>query len=132
LVARYDITRKLDAPSSWETFQTSQLRPDATGFDHASWDGRYFYFMTGTDSMIGSTGIIARYDTTAAFNDKTSWTTFDINSVVPAHNPKPLFGGGVVFDGEYIYVASSNTPVVMRFDARTPRKMPQGFSGSFY
>ncbi len=74
--------------------------------------------------------MIVRYDTAQAFTSAASWSAFDITSLLPTK--VKFWEGGVVFDGEYIYVAAGATPTVMRFHARTPAKMPNGFSGSFY
>jgi hypothetical protein len=130
LVARHDTTAPLSDPKSWQTFQTTKVNALAKGFDHASWDGRYFYFMVGSETGGNNGAVVARYDTTQAFESAASWSAFDMTPLLPT--AVQLWGGGVVFDGEYIYIAAHDEPTVMRFLARTPRKLPMGFSGSFY
>lgn len=133
LVARYDTTAPFGNASSYDTFQLTKVNPFAKGFHNASWDGRYFYFMVGSDSMMFPTkgNIVVRYDTTATFQNASSWSAYDFTPLVSAKQPI-YWSAPVVFDGEYIYLASGYTPAILRFDARLPRKLPPGFSGSFY
>jgi hypothetical protein len=135
LVARYDTTAPPTHTGSWQTFDLTKVNPYAKGFHNSSWDGRYYYFMVGSDSMqFPSKGaIVARYNTTLDFQKPASWSAVDLTPLIPSSQQAPLaWSGAVVFDGEYIYLASGDGAVIMRFDARSPRKLPQGFSGSFY
>lgn len=134
LIGRHEISAPLNNPGSWQTFKTTQVHPLAKTFDgHASWDGRFFYFMVGSDMNGGNGAIVVRYDTTVDFESAGSWSAFDMTPILPPHVRPLRWGGGVVFDGEYIYIpVYYDTPIIMRFDARTPAKMPKGFSGTFY
>ncbi|MEO6418019.1 MAG: hypothetical protein ABIP39_01330 [Polyangiaceae bacterium] len=75
-------------------------------------DGRYVYFVPTTQLV----SWVMRYDTTAAFEDATSWTSFDTTSI--AGRPTGFFGGA--FDGRYLYLVPSNdgapTSVMLRYD----------------
>jgi hypothetical protein len=75
-------------------------------------------------------GLLARFDTTGAFDDKGSWSTFDQTQLTS--NALEFFGA--VFDGQYMYFVPYFTGIVTRFDARTPSSLPglPGFYGSFY
>lgn len=130
LIVRHDLAAQLNDSSSWQSFSTTQLNPPAKSFHRASWDGRFFYFLV--DSASGNGAIIARYDTLSNFASSTSWSAFDMTPLVPKTQKSPSWLGGVVFDGEFIYIAAYDAPIIMRFDARTPRRLPKGFSGVFY
>jgi hypothetical protein len=132
LVVRFDTAAGFGKPEAWQTFQTSSLHPRAKGFSHASWDGRFFYFMMGDElgSGVESRSFVVRFDTTRDFQSATSWSVFDTAPLLP--KSAAAWGGGVVFDGEYIYIAARDEGIIVRFDARSPPKMPKGFSGSFY
>lgn len=105
------------------------MHAGALWFDHPSWDGRFFYFMVGGG---GSGGVAVRCDTSRDFESRASWFAYDFAPILPARIQTMDWGGGVVFDGEYVYAASSSAPIVVRFDARTPPQMPKGFRGTFY
>ncbi len=55
-ITRYDTTTDFETASSWSTFDTSVLDPDAQGFSTGAFDGRYVYF----GSFLS--GLIARFD----------------------------------------------------------------------
>jgi hypothetical protein len=126
LFLRHDIQASLDDVNAWESMEVARVTPVANGFGRASWDGRFFYVMIGYGP--GGTEIVARYDTRQSFSVSSSWSTFDFSMIAPGFEGT----GGVVFDGEYVYIASTTTPRIVRFDARTPPKMPAGFSGCFF
>jgi hypothetical protein len=130
VVLRHDLSAQLNESSSWATFSITQVEPLARSFPRASWDGRFFYFLVGNDGTNGA--FVSRYDTSAAFTAPSSWSVFDITPLVPKTQQAPRWRGGVVFDGEFVYMAAYDAPLIMRFKARTPSKMPMGFSGVFY
>jgi hypothetical protein len=118
---------------AWETFGTTQVHPQAMDFTHASWDGRFFYIMVGVNPFdAGTSGLVARYDTTKPFVETRSWSVFDLRSLgwLPTGGTSEC--GATVFDGRYVYSAGSRSSWIARFDARTPQKLPDGFSGTFY
>lgn len=131
LVAQYDTTSSIDAPSSWRTFQTKLVHPLAQSFDHPSWDGRYFYFTVGSTDIGGEGAVVVRHDTRGDFGEPASWAAFDITSMLP-----PRLSGcrwsSAVFDGQFLYLTSFDAPLVVRFRARVFSRMPPGFSGTFY
>jgi hypothetical protein len=135
LVARFD---KQTPSAPLETFDVTSIDPDATYFMQATWDGRYVYLMTGRGKWPHPKSLVVRYDTRLDFRSKASWTAFDMTPLVPDNLASVGWSGGVVFDGEYLYIPGragdpmNSTPFMMRFDARSPRKMPSGFSGTFF
>lgn len=125
LVARWDTSGPVTAAAAWQTFQLTGVHPLAKEFAHASRDGRFFYF------LMGSGHIAVRFDTTRDFRLPAAWSAFDVASLLPPRWQAARFVGGVAFDGRYVY-AAADAPLVARFDARTPPKMPKGFAGTFY
>jgi hypothetical protein len=81
-----------DAGLSWEFYDTSPLSSAAGNYQGGAFDGHYVYLAPAGG------GIVTRYDTTAAFVLKGSWSTFDTT---------PLGGqgfSGAVYDGSrYVY-----------------------------
>ncbi len=134
LVARYDPKGPLDKQASWSSFDASTVTPSARGFKGSVFDGRYVYFVPDNNGtpISGNTddGLVARYDTTAAFVSKASWSTFDMTSSLGGA-AKGYLGGA--FDGRYLYLAPSANAghVVTRFDAKTPSWLPKGWNASF-
>ncbi|MBI4699604.1 MAG: hypothetical protein HY744_00315 [Deltaproteobacteria bacterium] len=132
IVARYDTQAAFDQKGSWATYDTSKVNLNARGFEGAAFDGRYVYLVPASNANATPHGIIARYDTQAAFDQQGSWAVFDINKDVQA-GAKGFIGG--VFDGRYLYLVPFTNGayhgIVARFDAKTPPSMPKGYSGSF-
>jgi hypothetical protein len=63
--------------------------------------------------------VVAQYDTTGAFNDVASWTTFDVGSITT--NGAEFVGA--VFDGRYVYLVPNGTmsgllSLVARYDTQ--------------
>src|SRR5262249_41892644 len=130
VVARYDTQAPFGAAASWSTFDTSTVNANARGFQGAAFDGRYLYLAPNNAAGIFVyDGLVARYDTQAAFTDAASWSTFDAPTVDA--NAKGFTGA--VFDGRYVYLVPNIYSVVARFDAKSPPSMPKlpGFFGSF-
>jgi hypothetical protein len=108
VVARYDTQATFTATSSWSTFDTMTVNPNANAFFGAVFDGRYVYFVP-----YGALGVVTRYDTQASFTAPSSWSTFGTMAVNAT-----WFQGGA-FDGRYIYLAPwhSGYPVA-RYDTQ--------------
>ncbi len=120
-VTRYDTQAAFGSASSWSTFDTSTVSANAKGFMGATFDGRYLYFVPHGYSNTVNTldGLVARYDTQAAFASAGSWSTFDTASV---DSGAVGFTGGV-FDGRYLYLVPDETPsglgsTVARYDTQ--------------
>jgi len=122
---RYDTQAAFGSASSWSTFTTTTLSPDAKGFWDAGFDGRYVYFVP----YQSATSVVTRYDTQATFGSASSWSTFSATTLDPG--AKQL--GAAVFDGQYMYFVPGGGSVVTRFDAKSPPSMPNlpEFHGSF-
>ena len=131
LVTRYDTQAGFAAAGSWSTFDTTTVNASAKGFSSAAFDGRYVYFVPLQNGA--HDGVLARYDTTAAFGAGASWSTFDTTTV----DQHAEFFWGAAFDGRYLYLVPYNysplDAVVARFDARLPPAMPTlpSWHGSF-
>jgi hypothetical protein len=129
LVVRYDTQAAFDAGGAWSTFDTTSVNAKAVGFAGAAFDGRHVYFLPLVNNGTYD-GVVTRYDTLASFGAAGSWSTFDTTTLDP--NAKGFTSG--VFDGRYLYLASYATPVVARFEAKSPPSMPPlpAFFGSFF
>jgi hypothetical protein len=152
VVARYDTQASFTTGSSWTTFDTTTVNPQAKGFAGASFDGRYLYLIA---SWNGPTvdGVVTRYDTQGSFTSLSSWTTFDTTTVDA--NAKGFVGAA--FDGRYIYLvpnddgqsnagtlwdgvvarydtyASFTAPGSWRtFDTRSVNALAEGFGGAAF
>jgi hypothetical protein len=102
LVTRYDTHGFFLYKSSWSTFDTAQLG-GADGFSGAVFDSRYVYFVP--QSLHGVAGVVARYDTTAAFGSVSSWSVFDTATIPTPDGGVPTVGfRSGVFDGRYVYL----------------------------
>jgi hypothetical protein len=99
VVARYDTTQPFNVAASWQTVDISAFRAGAKGYIGAVFDGKSLYlvpYYNGTNYH----GLVAKLDTTQAFNNGLSWTFFDISSV--SAGARGYFGGN--FDGRYVYL----------------------------
>lgn len=99
----------------WSSFDTTSLAAKAKGFEGATFDGRYLYFVPYAQ---GASGVIARFDTTGAFDAAAAWSTFDMTSVSPAATGF----AGAAFDGRHLYLAPryGAAGVVARYDTTAP------------
>jgi predicted small secreted protein len=127
VVVRYDVTAPFGTTASWATFDTASINPQARGFFGGAFDGRYIYlvpYFNGT-----AHGMLARYDTHAAFGVAGSWKLFDTTTL----DASALGFAGALFDGRYLHLATTGH-VAVRFDAKTPPSMPAlpGWRGSFF
>ena len=116
LVARYDTTATFNVKASWQTFDTTAVDPGAKGFNGGMFDGRYVYLVPGNNDQ--PDGILARYDTQAAFGAKASWSTLDVS----ATNARAKGFVGGAFDGRFLFlspfsaVLGTRTDVVVSYD----------------
>lgn len=128
-VVRYDSTSaSFTDKAAWNTFDISKANPAARGYSGAVFDGRY---VTLIPNGGGGTpqGVIARYDSSAAFASATSWKTFDLTTITP--KAKEFFSGS--FDGRYIYMSeywngTQPNGLLMRFDAKSPPSLPVSYT----
>lgn len=128
ILARYDTKAAMTSASAWSFFDMSTLGPEAGGFNAAVFDGRYVVLAPGYASS-QYRGDAFRLDTRGALAAGSSWSRFDAKALAtPLVNMK-----GAAFDGRYVYLAPSGG-VATRFDAKSPRSMPElpSFFGSFY
>ncbi|MBI4705448.1 MAG: hypothetical protein HY744_30505, partial [Deltaproteobacteria bacterium] len=134
IVARFDTQGAFDQKGSWATFDVTAVNAGARGLMGAGFDGRYLYFVPYHNGMPGYDGIVARFDTQGAFDQKGSWAAFDVSGVNGA--ARGFIGG--VFDGRYFYLVPYHNGmpgydgIVARFDTKTPPSMPKGYNGSFF
>ncbi len=103
-VVRFDTTLAFTDPSAWVFFDTASfVSPNAAGYDGATFDGRYIYFVPLGNPPSTTSGLVVRYDSTAPFATVSSWSTFDLQSL----NTNAAGFLGAVFDGRYVYFAPS-------------------------
>jgi hypothetical protein len=123
IVERYDTTATFAAANSWSTVDIAPVTGNGEFFFGAASDGRYVYLVPSTDSTGNGAGVVARYDTQATFGVEASWSVFDTTAVNPGA------GGyqGATFDGRYLYLVPSSSPLtgssdglVVRFDTQIP------------
>jgi len=128
-IVRYDSQSTFTSQASWTTFDLSTVNVGAVGFQGAVFDGRYLYLVPSENgaNYFGPSfdGVVARYDTTAAFASSSSWATFDISTVNAAAKG---FRGGA-FDGRYVYLVpgpglfieytTNPNTFVSRYDSRS-------------
>jgi len=104
VVARYDTDGGFDAGDAWTTFDTTSLSGQPRGFGGGAYDGRYLYL---APYIASPDGVVARYDTKAAFGAPAAWSTFDL-SVINAYASQL---SAPAFDGRYVYFARYTTGV---------------------
>jgi hypothetical protein len=90
IIMRYDTTATFGSTSSWSTFDLSSADAGTSGYAGAIFDSRYLYFV----STEIPNGLMARFDTTAAFTDPGSYAFYKSSS-------GPSLSG--LFDGRYAY-----------------------------
>jgi len=132
IAMRYDTQGgPLAGKAAWSSFDLSTLTPADAGtpsFSGAGFDGRFVYFVPNTTGGQASGGVV-RYDTWSTFAAPCAWSIYDISESVAAATSYY----GVVFDGQYLYLAPKGTWVA-RFDTKSPASMPSlpAYNGSFF
>jgi len=108
---RYDTQAPFNDKASWTDFDLTTVNAHAVAFNGAVLAGKYLYFLPSSQDSFAT-----RYDTTAQFDDKASWSTFDVKTLDPAAY---LFKGGV-FDGRYLYLSSyqAHKGFIARYDTQ--------------
>ena len=132
LVTRYktDSSFGLIAGGAYDTYDMSEnVSTNSRGFRSGVYDGRYIYYIpyyTG----VNYSGVVTRYDTSGAFNNSTSYDTYDLTNVNA--NCKGFASG--IFDGRYVYFVPFNTDVdtfngmICRFDTSAPFTSSSSYS----
>jgi hypothetical protein len=125
-VTRYNTQQSFTLTSSCVCFDLKQVDPGCVNFWGALYDERYVYFVPDN---AGSSGLVARYDTTQLFNVTSSYTVFDMTSVSTYCKG---FAGGV-FDGRYLYfspnnVGGINSGTVARYDTESPFTLASSYT----
>jgi hypothetical protein len=118
-VTRYDTRSSFTAATSWSTFDTTGVSARAKGFSGAVFDGRFLYLVPTANGELAGDGVVARYDTQAAFGAAASWAVFDAATVDP--NAKSYAGGA--FDGRYVYFVpgfGNSKGTALRYDTQAP------------
>lgn len=135
LISRLD-TQNLSNGAAWSQFQTHDVAPYAGDFRQANFDGRYLYFLGGyayAPAPLTDNAIVERFDTTADFTSPSSWSAFDTTPLLSATDFPHWDCHASVFDGRYLYISAADKyPYILRFDAKAPKQMPPGYSGTFY
>lgn len=119
---RYDTTRPFASPAAWATFDATTVNTGSGGFLGGAFDGRYVYFAP----FLGGGSVVTRFDTEAAFDAGTAWTTFDTSKLIPSAS---VFLGAA-FDGTNVYFVPTRG-VLARFTARTVPAPPATVPPSF-
>jgi hypothetical protein len=116
MMTRYDTRAAFATGGAWSTFDATSVNPGAKGFEGATFDGRFVYFIPFRNSLTGPLGgLVARYDTQASFSAGASWATFDTTTV----DPGARGFRGAVFDGRFLYLAPY-AGLVVRYDTHAP------------
>ena len=105
-VARYDTWGDFCSVDSWEFYDAGAngVGSDPDGYIGGTFDGRYIYFAPHTNEVSGENhhGEVLRYDTEGAFNDPTSWATFDV--VANGIGEHPVGFTGAIYDEQrFVY-----------------------------
>jgi hypothetical protein len=113
-VVQYDTQGTFTTAGSWATFDITTVSANATGFTGGIFDGRYIYFVPHGPN--GNIGLVARYDTQAAFTSAVSWSVFDATTV--SAQATGFASGG--FDGRFLYLVpfgkQGESGVILRYD----------------
>jgi hypothetical protein len=118
LVARYDTDAAFDQATSWQFYSAANVNPLALGFYGAVYAKGHVYLVPHYNGS-SSSSLGVRYNTGAAFDAPTSWTSFDIGTLNASARG---FVGGA-FDGRYVYYAPYNNGnyhgLIVRYDTET-------------
>jgi hypothetical protein len=97
--------------AQWSWFDMSVPNNNAAGYYGAVFDGQYVYLVPYINNA-GSSGVVARYDTSSTFTTGSAWSFFDTSTV----NTGSLSFVGGAFDGRYVYLVPHSKTIVTRFD----------------
>lgn len=110
-VARYDTSLNFDDAASWTYQSISTLLPNVgtTLYNATFYAGNYLYFLP-------STGLFVRYDVRKAFNDPSSWSTYDASITQGIASVNYTNGTS---DGRYVYFSPgvNYTESMLRYDS---------------
>jgi hypothetical protein len=110
-VARFDTHGAVADGASWTTFDAKTALGAKLEISGTVFDGRYVTFVPRTDKPL-----LVRYDTSAPFEDATSWETFDPLTLDP---DATAFAGGT-YDGRYLYLSPRFHDLALRHDTNAP------------
>lgn len=120
-VLRYDTHDTFTNAGAWARFDpgANGVGTDPDGYNFATFDGRYVYFVPYTNSVSTHSGEALRYDSAGAFDNVASWSAFDPGANGVGTDPDGY--SGAAFDGRYVYFAPHYNGTeyhgeVLRFD----------------
>jgi hypothetical protein len=108
-VLRFDRQASFASQDSWSAFDEGEPISSQGG----AFDGRCLYFAPGYHKDTGPSGSILRHDTTAAFDEASSWARFDAAALI---DDRCRCYDGAVYDGRYVYFVPLEGGNVLRFD----------------
>lgn len=123
IVTRYDTQADFSVAAAWTTFDTTTVNANARGYNGGVFDGRYLYLVP-QENLQGADGVVARYDTQAAFGDSAAWSTFDMATV----SAGAVGYYGATFDGRYIYFSPYVGVRAARYDTTLPFNQARAWS----
>jgi hypothetical protein len=118
-VVRYDTQGSFtsNTNSSWQAVDTAAFTGTSNdgvtawsafkGYDGAAFDGRYVYFVGGSNAFTIRAGTMARYDTTLPFTSQSSWQGINLESTAFYNSSNYQNFNGGSFDGRYVYFSTS-------------------------
>jgi hypothetical protein len=117
--------------SRWRRFDPAAAFKEPFMSSGAAFDGTYVYVASGRGDSYTAYSKILRHDPRKAFDDPSSWSTFD-----PASLSLDMVAGNALFDGRFVYFAArtqlnnSVSRVVLRYDttAGGPFEAPSSWS----
>ncbi|MBV9948727.1 MAG: hypothetical protein JOZ69_17905 [Myxococcales bacterium] len=118
-VARFDtFATALDEADAWSVVDLTRLKPTASEYVGAVFDGRWIDFVP-----FGG-GTVARFDTTGLFLDAGAWSFVDLT----AFDARAQGYFGAAYDGRFLYLSPYRRPdgVVHGFAARFDTTAPLG------
>jgi hypothetical protein len=106
-------SHSLSETACWESYEIPSAVDTAGEYSGATFDGRYVYFVSL------EFGTVVQHDTTGAFDDPTTWSSFNTSSLQGGGDNAYM---GLVFDGRYVYVipSSAGTEIFLRYDSTLP------------
>jgi hypothetical protein len=130
LMLRCDTRGAFDV-SACDVFDLAKARAGAQGYAGGTFDGRFVWFAPHSSAAWEAgprgQGLVARYDTLGAHDAPGSWSFFDTQVL---HPDADAFMG-MLFDGRWVYLLPTRKGVLVRFDARDPAGLPDGWNRSF-